>query len=168
MSWPLSRDRAHRLRRTLDGLQVTLQRDVALQAEFLQPFLGERLAGAFLDQAGQMGHRLAEEDFTRLCRGQRPATLGQHFGEHAGHQRLGIDQHAVTVEQHGIEGKTGHLQLLGQAVGRGYPPFSHSGEDEAPDDHRVRRRGGPISSGRSPPAAARWWPAACSSARPAH
>nr|WP_241895211.1 hypothetical protein [Stenotrophomonas maltophilia] len=96
-----------------DRLEVLLQRTIALLAEFLQPFLRERLAGALCDQPGQMGHGLAEEDLAGLSRGQRPAACGQHFRKHTGHQRLGIDQYAVAVEQHGIEGKTGHLQLQG-------------------------------------------------------
>jgi hypothetical protein len=83
----------------------SLQRPVALLAEFLQPFLGERLAGALFDQPGQMGHGLAEEDLAGLRRGQRGQPRSVSISERTGHQWLGIDQYAVAVEQHGIKGK---------------------------------------------------------------
>ena len=72
-----------------------------------------------------MGHGLAEEDFTRLRRGQRPAASGQHFRKDPGHQWLGIDQYAVTVEQHGIEGKR-DIYYSGTAKRATYASFSHS------------------------------------------
>lgn len=100
----------------LDRFKVTFQCLVALLAELLQPFLGEWLAGALCDQPCQMGHGLAEEDFTRLRRGQRPAACAQHFRENAGDQRLGIDEYAVAVEQHGIKRETDIYSSRGNAV----------------------------------------------------
>ncbi len=62
-----------------------------------------------------MGHGLAEEDLTRLRRGQRPAACVS-ISEHAGDQWLGIDEYAVAVEQHGIEGKRDIYSSRGNAV----------------------------------------------------
>ena len=68
----------------------------------------DREAGARFDQRGFVLDGLADENAHRLFDAQVPAQLAEHLGEHAVGDGFGVDEHAVAVEEYGVEGKIGH------------------------------------------------------------
>ena len=56
-----------------------------------------------LDARTLVAHRLADEHGMAFCLAQRPAGLVQHLAQYTVGDGFTVDQHTVTVEQHGTE-----------------------------------------------------------------
>jgi hypothetical protein len=91
-----------------NGNEVALQRLIAAGPEALEPVVGDPDAGLRLDERSLVLHRLAGEGVHRFLGRDVPAELAEHFGEHAVGDGLGVDEHAVAVEENGGKRKGGH------------------------------------------------------------
>jgi hypothetical protein len=103
----------HRVRRAGDLDQVAVQRGIAALAELIEPIRRDRGARARFDQRQFVPDGLAREDLHGFRMRDAPAQLIEHVGQHAAGDGFGIDQDAVAVEQHGIEGKISHCSNVG-------------------------------------------------------
>src|SRR5690606_884554 len=115
----------------------TLERDVASRPELRQPFRRERKAGMGFDARSLVLDGLAHEDAHGLVQGQLPAKLAKHFGQHRAGDGLGVDEHAVAVEQDSIERKRGHRYGTA-SVCTGRPSIPHGRRALPPRGRRTR------------------------------
>ncbi len=100
--------RAHCGRRAINRHQLPIERLIAARAELHQPIRRNREAGARFDECGFIPDGLADKNLHRLFEAQMPAQLAEHLGQHAVGDGFGVDEHAVAVEEYGVEREIGH------------------------------------------------------------
>src|SRR5690606_5054543 len=86
-----------------DGLQLRTQARVAPRVESLQPVLGPGLARHLLDQRALVAHGAADEEALAVLGRDGPARFVQRLAQRAVGDGLAVDEHAVAVEQDGLE-----------------------------------------------------------------
>ena len=110
-------DGADRLMHVANGHQIAFQRGVAARPEAGQPVLGHPLSGHSLDQRRLVLDRLADKQPHAFRRAERPALLGEHVAQNTVGDRLGIDQHTITVKQYRIKAHEAVLQSFRPGCG---------------------------------------------------
>ena len=93
-------------------LDAMRQSHIAAFAKARQPVFGERLAGAGFNQGALVLDGLANEESHAFGKRELPAEFFEHVSQHPIGDGLAVDQHAVTVEQHGIKFRDQHVFLL--------------------------------------------------------